>query len=225
MHQGEVVAEGDDFLLTPDQGPVFYETAGSDLENWGRLAREAAKKTKNQVVPQANLANFDPIWGTQYVVRNGAALIWDMIGSGKVAVTVGQTWPLAQALFDSIGPRLTGSERLTKACEWARDKFKSFGIENVPPTGRLILVSNHSGQLPFDGVVKTNEQVFDLLTLGKSLEQTIDQLGFVFRGHTVTAGASAGVAVLGIHAEAGRALEEADSAMYVRKAQRRHEAA
>ncbi len=23
-------------------------------------------------VPQANLANFDPIWGTQYVVRNAA---------------------------------------------------------------------------------------------------------------------------------------------------------
>ena len=38
-----------------------------------------------------------------------------------------------------------------------------------------------------------------------------------------TAGASAGVAILGPHAELGRALEEADSAMYVRKAQRRHE--
>jgi peptide/nickel transport system substrate-binding protein len=30
-------------------------------------------------VPQADLANFDPIWNTQYVVRNGAALIWDML--------------------------------------------------------------------------------------------------------------------------------------------------
>jgi type I restriction enzyme, R subunit len=28
--------------------------------------------------------------------------------------------------------------------------------------------------VPFDGVVKTNEQIFDLLTLGKSLEQTIE---------------------------------------------------
>jgi diguanylate cyclase (GGDEF)-like protein len=56
-----------------------------------------------------------------------------------------------------------------------------------------------------------------------SLEQTIDRLSFVFRGRTVTAGASAGVAVLGVHAEAGKALEEADCAMYVRKAQRRHE--
>jgi diguanylate cyclase (GGDEF)-like protein len=56
-----------------------------------------------------------------------------------------------------------------------------------------------------------------------ALEEAIDQLTFVFRGRDVKAGASAGVAILGIHAEAGRALEEADSAMYVRKAQRRHE--
>jgi peptide/nickel transport system substrate-binding protein len=30
-------------------------------------------------VPQADLANFDPIWNTQYNVRNGAALVWDML--------------------------------------------------------------------------------------------------------------------------------------------------
>jgi diguanylate cyclase (GGDEF)-like protein len=58
-----------------------------------------------------------------------------------------------------------------------------------------------------------------------SLEQDIDRLTFTFRGRTVTAGASAGVAILGPQAQVGRALEEADSAMYVRKAQRRHEAA
>ena len=57
-----------------------------------------------------------------------------------------------------------------------------------------------------------------------SLEDAIDQLTFTFGGRTVKAGASAGVTLLGRHAETGRALEEADSAMYVRKAQRRHEA-
>ncbi len=30
-------------------------------------------------VPQANLANLDPIWTTQYVVRNAAVLIWDTL--------------------------------------------------------------------------------------------------------------------------------------------------
>jgi diguanylate cyclase (GGDEF)-like protein len=57
-----------------------------------------------------------------------------------------------------------------------------------------------------------------------SLEAAIDRLTFSFRGRTVTAGASAGVAILGPHAEVGKALEEADRAMYLRKAQRRHEA-
>jgi hypothetical protein len=37
-----VRAEGEGFLLTPDQGPVFHETAGDDLANWVRLARDAA---------------------------------------------------------------------------------------------------------------------------------------------------------------------------------------
>src|SRR3954463_5845431 len=56
------------------------------------------------------------------------------------------------------------------------------------------------------------------------LEQAVDQLTFTFRGRTVTAGASAGVAILGSHTDAEKALEEADRAMYVRKAQRRHQA-
>lgn len=54
-------------------------------------------------------------------------------------------------------------------------------------------------------------------------EQAIDDLSFTFRGQHVTAGASAGVAVLGPHSDAAHALEEADAAMYVRKARRRHE--
>ena len=36
-----------------------------------------------------------------------------------------------------------------------RDYFRAevTGIENIPPTGRVLLVANHSGQVPFDGVV------------------------------------------------------------------------
>jgi diguanylate cyclase (GGDEF)-like protein len=56
-----------------------------------------------------------------------------------------------------------------------------------------------------------------------ALEATIDRLSFMFDGCAVTTGASAGVAILGAHSDPARALEEADSAMYVRKAQRRHE--
>src|SRR5580692_1702667 len=39
----------------------------------------AADSKTLRFVPQANLANLDPIWTTQYVVRNGGLLIWDTL--------------------------------------------------------------------------------------------------------------------------------------------------
>lgn len=42
------------------------------------ISQNVAAKTL-RFVPQANLANFDPIWGTQYVVRNAAAMVWDTL--------------------------------------------------------------------------------------------------------------------------------------------------
>jgi len=56
-----------------------------------------------------------------------------------------------------------------------------------------------------------------------ALEEDIDRLSFAFAGGTVGTGVSAGVSLLGPQSEAGRALADADRAMYVRKAQRRHE--
>ncbi|MEA2728994.1 MAG: peptide/nickel transport system substrate-binding protein, partial [Acetobacteraceae bacterium] len=43
-----------------------------------RLSLAADARTL-RFIPQANLANLDPIWTTQYVVRNGALLIWDTL--------------------------------------------------------------------------------------------------------------------------------------------------
>ncbi len=43
-----------------------------------RLSLGADARTL-RFIPQANLANLDPIWTTQYVVRNGALLIWDTL--------------------------------------------------------------------------------------------------------------------------------------------------
>src|ERR1044072_5716638 len=42
------------------------------------ISQGAAARTL-RFVPQANLANFDPIWGTQYVVRNASVLVWDTL--------------------------------------------------------------------------------------------------------------------------------------------------
>jgi diguanylate cyclase (GGDEF)-like protein len=56
-----------------------------------------------------------------------------------------------------------------------------------------------------------------------ALEADIDRLSFAFAGSNVATGVSAGVTILGPHSEAAQALADADCAMYVRKAQRRHE--
>jgi diguanylate cyclase (GGDEF)-like protein len=95
----------------------------------------------------------------------------------------------------------------------------------VAAISRQIRSSDVIGRLGGDefALLLWNLSETDAKAKAASLEQAVDRLSFSFRGRTVTAGASAGVAILGPHAEAGRALEEADSAMYLRKAQRRHE--
>ena len=65
----------------------------------------------------------------------------------------------------------------------------------------------------------------DARAKANALEKAIDALRFSFGDGTVRTGASVGVAVLDSHSEMRTALEQADSAMYVRKAQRRHEVA
>jgi diguanylate cyclase (GGDEF)-like protein len=95
----------------------------------------------------------------------------------------------------------------------------------VKTVATQVRASDVVGRLGGDefGVLLWNLTATDAKAKAAALEQSIDRLTFDFRGRSVTAGASAGVAILGPHSEATRALEEADSAMYVRKAQRRHE--
>jgi 1-acyl-sn-glycerol-3-phosphate acyltransferase len=58
--------------------------------------------------------------------------------------------------FDPFGLSKANLKYAVTVARWMyRHYFRaqSFGIENVPASGRVILVSNHSGQLPFDGLV------------------------------------------------------------------------
>src|ERR1700761_5680166 len=70
-------------MKTVNRRTVLKAAAGAGaLTASTRLAAPALAQGAGRTlrfVPQANLANFDPIWGTQYVVRNAAALVWDML--------------------------------------------------------------------------------------------------------------------------------------------------
>src|SRR5271167_716185 len=63
-----------DFLKTATAGSL----AAAGTLAAPRLSLAADSKVL-RFVPQANLANLDPIWTTQYVVRNGSLLIWDTV--------------------------------------------------------------------------------------------------------------------------------------------------
>jgi diguanylate cyclase (GGDEF)-like protein len=90
-----------------------------------------------------------------------------------------------------------------------------------------IRASDVIGRLGGDefAVLLWNLSETDARVKAAELERAVDELRFSFAGKTVQAGASIGVAVLDSHSDMRTALEQADSAMYVRKAQRRHEAA
>jgi peptide/nickel transport system substrate-binding protein len=97
------------------------------------ISQRAAARTL-RFVPQADLANFDPIWGTQYVVRNGSALVSDtlygfdeklqprrqMVESEELS-TDGLTWTfrLRPRLKFHDGERVTAKDAVASIDRWA----------------------------------------------------------------------------------------------------------
>jgi 1-acyl-sn-glycerol-3-phosphate acyltransferase len=58
--------------------------------------------------------------------------------------------------FDEFGLSRTSFRGAARVARWLyRHYFRTvaFGIEHIPAAGRVLFVANHSGQLPFDGVV------------------------------------------------------------------------
>lgn len=88
---------------------------------------------------------------------------------------------------------------------------------------RHVRASDVIGRLGGDEFVLLlwNVSEVDARAKAQVLEAAIDQLTFVFRDINVSAGASAGVALLGPDVDGEAALVQADRAMYVRKTARR----
>src|SRR3984957_14520880 len=95
----------------------------------------------------------------------------------------------------------------------------------VAMLSRQIRTSDMIGRLGGDefALLLWNLSETDAHAKAAALEADIDRLGFTFEGHTVATGVSAGVAILGPHSEAAKALVDAAWAFFVRKAQRPQE--
>ena len=58
--------------------------------------------------------------------------------------------------FDPFGmsrEHLASAIRMTRLLYRYYFRADVFGVENIPPTGRVLFIANHAGQLPFDGTV------------------------------------------------------------------------
>jgi len=75
----------------------------------------------------------------------------DIVGRTQALVVRGNEFG-----FDEFGLSRDSFRGAARVARWLyRNYFRAsaFGIEHIPAQGRAIFVSNHSGQLPFDGLV------------------------------------------------------------------------
>lgn len=87
-----------------------------------------------QLAPGGAAAAADDLEGrTQALVVHGNEFGYDPFGLSRASVK--------------------GAARISRWLYRHYFRASAFGIENIPARGRVIFVANHSGQLPFDGVV------------------------------------------------------------------------
>ncbi|MBA3391568.1 MAG: acyltransferase family protein [Deltaproteobacteria bacterium] len=75
----------------------------------------------------------------------------DLVGRTQALVVRGNEFG-----YDEFGLSKDSLKIAVRLATWLyRHYFRAtaFGIEHIPATGRVLFVSNHSGQLPFDGLV------------------------------------------------------------------------
>ena len=121
-------------------------------------AQGAAARTL-RFVPHAGLSSIDPIWGTQYVVRNAAALVWDMLygidsqfrpqpqmAEGHAVSDDGLVWTirLREGLMFHDGERVRGADVVASLERWmVRD-----------PMGQMIRALRQELSAPDDRTIR-----------------------------------------------------------------------
>ena len=107
------------------------------------------------------------LWPGQGATR-GVAKSADVERIMSVGHEPSQVMDHLDVLCNRIGPRLTGSDNLTNACEWARDRFASFGIDNarLEPWGEFPVGFDRGPW--FGRVIEPEAKGLDLVTMAWS---------------------------------------------------------
>jgi 1-acyl-sn-glycerol-3-phosphate acyltransferase len=94
----------------------------------------------------ADILNLDTWKGLWYILNYSIKLQTDMVKRRLTGEYETDDWGLDPEFIDIFVPFLTFMYKTY----W---RVQTSGIEHIPAEGRALLVSNHSGQLPWDGVM------------------------------------------------------------------------
>ena len=136
--------------LAPDYVAPPLSVKGAQAvigENLDRLTPEFGRPLLEKVCSTVgDFLDADTWKGIWYVVSYAAQSQTDFIKRRMTGDYATDDWGFDREFFDAVQPFLTFLYRTY----W---RVEVTGIENVPESGRGLLVSNHSGQLPWDGAM------------------------------------------------------------------------
>src|SRR5215831_8595424 len=134
---------------------TFLKTAGA-LAASGlatpAISQGAAARTP-RFVPQADLANFDPIWTTVAVVRNAAAMVWDTLyGADEKLQLQRQMVEAEEVSADGLSWKF-----------WLRPGLKFHDGEPVPANDVVASINRWSARDPLGQMIKVVENEISII--------------------------------------------------------------
>lgn len=152
----ELVAELDELTqrlqeITPDYEPPPVSSKGLMAlleEALSRCPKDVRRDAMERLKGALNEDLFDPeVWkGTWYMLNYTVQYNTDMVKRHFTGEYDTDEWGLDWEILDAMRPFLSFLYKVY----W---RVETTGIESIPNEGRVLLVANHSGQLPWDGLM------------------------------------------------------------------------
>jgi 1-acyl-sn-glycerol-3-phosphate acyltransferase len=152
----ELVAELDDLTqrlqeITPDYEPPPVSSKGLMAlfeETLSRCPKDVQRGALERLKGAFNEDLFDPeVWkGTWYMLNYTVQYNTDMVKRHFTGEYDTDEWGLDWEILDAMRPLLSFLYKVYF-------RVSTTGIESIPSEGRALLVANHSGQLPWDGLM------------------------------------------------------------------------